>query len=161
MWRRLLAAIHPDRGGSHDLFVWVSALRESVIGDGIEPIIDDRPRRARYRDHAASESERVPFEEFADHDALTDRAVTMADAVAEPFATLLRTLSGCYGVEGEPSGLYEQQRRGASYKSLAAIGHRVGMDKAERIQWYAICEAIPLSQRHASHMFAHVQERAA
>jgi hypothetical protein len=159
MWRRLLALTHPDGGGAHDLFVWVSALREHVAGDHIEPVVDERPRRARYRDYAASESERVPFDYYADHDALTDRAVTMADAVAEPFASLLRSLAGCYRAEDGP--LYYQQRKGATYRQLAAIGHRVGMSKAERTQFYRIAESIPLSQRHAGHMFAHVQERAA
>jgi hypothetical protein len=141
--------------------VWVQGLHEHVAGDAIEPVVDDRPRRARYRDYARSpgESERVPFDCYADHDVLTDRAITMADAVAEPFGSLLRSLRGCDLAEDGP--LYYQQRRGATYRQLAAIGHRVGMSKAERVQFYRICESIPLSQRCAGHIFAHVQERAA
>ena len=57
--------------------------------------------------------------------------------------------------------LYDQQRCGASYKSLAAIGHMVGMTKAERVQWYSIAEAVPLSQRHAAHIFSRLKRRAA
>jgi hypothetical protein len=159
MWRALLLRVHPDHGGTEELFVWVSALKEHVAGDGIEPIVDDRPRRARYRDYAAKESERVSFDSFADHDALTDRAVAMADAVAEPFASLLRSLSGCYPSADGPR--YCQQRKGATYKQLAAIGHRVGMTRAERTQLYRICESVPLSQRPASHIFSYLEARAA
>lgn len=158
-WRKLLRVVHPDHSGDHDLFVWVTALREHVAGDYIEPVVDDRPRRARYRDYSASESERVPFDYYSDHDALTDRAVAMADAVAEPFASLLRSLAGCYRAEDGP--LYYQQRKGATYRQLAALAHRVGMSKAERVQFYRLAESIPLSARHAGHIFDHVQERAA
>jgi len=71
-----------------------------------------------------------------------------------------RSLVGsCHPAEDGPLG--DQQRRGASYKSLAAIGHRVGMTKAERIQWYRIAEAVPLSQRHAGHILSRLKRRAA
>jgi hypothetical protein len=85
--------------------------------------------------------------------------VTMAAAVAEPYGYLLRQVADCEPAEDEP--LRDQQRRGASFKSLAAIGHRVGMTKAERVQWYRIAEAIPLSQRHAGHILSRLKRRAA
>jgi hypothetical protein len=83
----------------------------------------------------------------------------MVAAVAEPYGYLLRQLAGCHAAETGP--LYDQQRRGASYKSLAAISHQVGMSKAERVQWYRIAEAIPLSQRHAGHILSKLKRQAA
>jgi hypothetical protein len=101
----------------------------------------------------------VPFDEDAYFEVLSDRAVATALAVAEPYGFLLRQAADCYPVESGP--LRDQQRRGASYNSLAAIGHQVGMSKAERIQWYGIAEAIPLSQRHAGHILSRLKRRAA
>jgi hypothetical protein len=101
----------------------------------------------------------VPFDENAFIEVLTDRAIAMAEAVAEPFGLLLRQVADCRPAEDSP--LLDQQRRGASFKSLAAIGHRVGMTKAERIQWYRIAEAVPLSQRLAGHILSRLKRRAA
>src|SRR5215208_4891240 len=53
--------------------------------------------------------------------------------------------------------LYNQQRRGATYRTLAAIGHTVAMSKAERVGWYRIAETIPLSQRHAGHILSRLK----
>jgi hypothetical protein len=161
MWRRLLRLAHPDSGaGDHSLFVWVTALRDHVAGDTVEDVrIGYERTQPPHYPPGGSRSERVPFDYYADFDALTDRAVTMGDAVAEPFAFLLRSLAGCYRAEDGP--LYYQQRRGATYKQLAALAYRVGMSKAERVQFYRIAEAVPLSQRHVGHIFAHVQGRAA
>ena len=39
MWRLLLARLHPDAGGDHELFVFASAVKEEVCGGG------GRPRR--------------------------------------------------------------------------------------------------------------------
>jgi len=33
MWRLLLARLHPDAGGDHDLFLFASALRETARND--------------------------------------------------------------------------------------------------------------------------------
>jgi hypothetical protein len=83
----------------------------------------------------------------------------MAEAVAEPYGYLLRQLADCYPSEDGP--LYEQQQRGATYKTLAAIGHTVGLTKAGRVRWYRTCEAIPLSQRHAGHILSRLKRQAA
>jgi hypothetical protein len=163
-WRRLLRLVHPDQGGSDDLFVWVRHLQEHVAGDGVEP-----PRREYTppRRTTTAESPRVPYEAAFDRagsfDDLTRHALTVADRgdVPEPYARLLLLLVDCYGV-GETGGVvYRQQHQGATYKQLAAIGHRVGMDKVERTRWYRIAEGIPLSQRHAGHIIDRLQERAA
>jgi hypothetical protein len=153
MWRRLVARAHPDAGGDHDLFIWTMATRDVVCGGELGSEI---PRRER---QTSGVGERIPFDEDALLEVLTDRAVTMAEAVAEPYGYLLRQVADCHPVESGP--LYEQQRRGASYKSLAAIGYQVGMSKAERVQWYGIAESIPLSQRHAGHILSKLQRAAA
>jgi hypothetical protein len=154
MWRRLVARAHPDTGGDNDLFIWAMATRETVCGGELGAEI---PRREASR--AARGGDCVPFDQFANFEVLTDRAVMMAVAVAEPFGYLLRQLADC---QPESSGpLYDQQQRGASYKSLAAIAHRVDMGKVERRHWYRVCESIPLSQRHAGHILGKLQRRAA
>ena len=70
------------------------------------------------------------------------------------------TLLDLYPAEHD-GPLYDQQRRGATYKQLAAIGHAVGMSGAERAQWYDIARAVPLSQRHAGHILSRSKARAA
>jgi len=162
MWRRLLARAHPDTGGTHELFIWAGAVRDVLCGlslpAGGNPEAEDH--RSRRRDPSTpSAGERVPFDEDALLEVLTDRAIAMAEAVAEPYGYLLRQVADCHPAEGGP--LHDQQRRGASYTSLAAIGHRVGMSKAERVQWYGIAEAVPLSQRHAGHILGKLHRAAA
>jgi hypothetical protein len=120
MWRRLVARTHPDTGGDHDLFIWTMATRDVVCGGELGSEI---PRRETYA--PARNSERIPFDQFAEFALLTDRAVTMAAAVAEPYAYLLRQVADCYPVSEGP--LRAMQTQGATYKSLAAIGHRVGL----------------------------------
>jgi hypothetical protein len=162
MWRRLLARAHPDAGGTHELFIWAGAVRDVVcslsLHDVVMPEPEDHPSRRRDGSTSGA-AERVPFDPFADLEVVTDRAVTMAAAVAEPYGYLLRQVADCYPASEGP--LHDQQRRGASYKSLAAIGHRVGMTKAERVQWYSIAEAVPLSQRHVGHILSKLQKAAA
>lgn len=34
MWRMLLAKLHPDAGGDHELFVFACALKEGICGGG-------------------------------------------------------------------------------------------------------------------------------
>jgi hypothetical protein len=165
MWRRLLARTHPDAGGDHELFIWTGAVRDVVCtsetATGRQFAGDPQPDfdSSRQREGSTSATDRVPFDQFADFEVLADRAVTMAAAVAEPYAYLLRQVADCYPASEGP--LHDQQRVGASYRSLAAIGHRVGMTKAERVQWYRIAEAIPLSQRHAGHILSKLQKAAA
>ena len=162
MWRRLVSRSHPDAGGSHELFIWTVAVRDVVCSlrdqDAVNAEPEDHPSRQREPSTSAA-PERVPFNEEAFLEVLTDRAVTMAAAVGEPYGYLLRQAANCYPAFEGP--LCDQQRCGASYRLLAAIGHMVGMTKAERVQWYRIAEAIPLSQRHAGHILSRLKKRAA
>lgn len=163
MWRKLVARTHPDAGGDHELFIWTGAVRD-VICDGdlcdgdLRGATNSEPREHsshRREGSTSATSDRVPFDPFADFESLTDRAVSMADAVAQPYADLLLGLAGCYPATDGP--LYGQQRRGATFKQLAAIGHGVGMSKAERAHWYRIAESVPLSQRHAGHILSRLK----
>jgi hypothetical protein len=156
MWRRLVSRSHPDTGGDHELFIWTVATRDAICGGELGSEI---PRRERRETSTSNVGERVPFDEDALLEVLTDRALAMAEAVAEPYGYLLRQVADCYPAAEGP--LYDQQRRGASYRSLATVGHTVGMTKTERVQWYRIAEAIPLSQRHAGHILSRLKRRAA
>jgi hypothetical protein len=159
MWRRLVSRSHPDAGGSHELFIWTVATRDAICGGEI-PRRERREQPSRRRETETSNAGGcIPFDEDALLEVLTGRALAMADAVAEPYGYLLRQVADCYPAQDGP--LHDQQRRGASYKSLAAIGHQVGISKAERVQWYRIAEAIPLSQCHAGHILSRLKRRAA
>jgi hypothetical protein len=159
MWRRLLARAHPDAGGNHELFIWTVATRDAICGGELGEEIPNASRSRRRETPTPSAGDRVPFDEDAYLEVLTDRAVRLAEAVAEPYGYLLRQLADCY--PGAAGPLRDQQRRGASYRSLAAIGHGVGMTKDERVQWYSIAEAVPLSQRHAGHILGKLHKAAA
>ena len=162
MWRKIVARAHPDAGGAHDLFIWAMATREVVCGGELGGEIPrHRPadNSSSQRKDSTSSAERVPFDAFADFEVLTDRALSMADAVAEPYAFLLRSCADSKPAADGP--LAGQQRRGATYKQLAAIGHAVGMSGGERAQWYDIARSIPLSQRHAGHILFRLKRRAA
>jgi len=159
MWRRLVGRAHPDAGGYHDLFIWTVAIRDAICGGELpKHERGEQPSRGREKS-ASSAADRVPFDQLADFGVLTDRALAMAEAVAEPYDYLLRQVAECYPAEDGP--LHDQQCRGATYKTLAAIGYQVGMSKGERVQWYRIAETIPLSQRHAGHILSRLKGQAA
>jgi hypothetical protein len=151
MWRKLIAVAHRDAGGDDELCIFAQAVRDAVCSP--PPRTAKEPQRP-----TAGTTDRVPFDSYAVFEVLTDRVVTMADAVAEPYGYLLRQLVDCYPAQDGP--LHDQQRRGASYKRLAAIGHQVGMSKEERIGWYRVAETIPLSDRHAGHILSRLKRAA-
>jgi hypothetical protein len=167
MWRRLLARVHPDTGVDADLFVWCRHLQEYVVGDAAPDATFDTPRRDHERPHrtTTADSPRVPFEAAFDRagsfDELTRRAVAVADGAPAIYGRLLLLLADCHEAPENAGPAHRQQHQGATYKQLAAIGHRAGMDKPERTQWYALCESIPLSQRHAGHILGRLQQEAA
>jgi hypothetical protein len=159
MWRCLVGRSHPDAGGEHELFIWTVATRDAICGGEI-PRREGREQPFRRRETSTSSAgERVRFEQLSDFEVLSDRALSMAESVAETYGFLLTQVVDCYAVFEGP--LYDPQRRGATYRSLAAIGHQVGMTKAEHVRWYRVAEAIPLSQRHASHILSRLKGQAA
>ncbi len=90
---------------------------------------------------------------------ITRRALRVADDLEEPYAGVLRLLADFDPAShGRPQ---LQERKGATYRQLAAIGHTVGLDKAARVHWYEIAKSIPLSQRHAGHILSKLKRAAA
>lgn len=56
MWRMLLAKLHPDAGGDHELFLFACALKEGIGNGG-------HPGRKHARNHDERRAER-PTEHF-------------------------------------------------------------------------------------------------
>lgn len=151
MWRRLLKAAHPDAGGSDELFVWARELQAQVCGE-----LTGGAETSRRRENSPPEEPRwvheegrVPFPVGADFATLTASALELGMASPEPYGSVLMNLSDCTPLPSHE----RQQQRGASYKQLAAIAHRAGMSKGQRIEWYRFAEAIPLSARHSGHIY--------
>ncbi len=161
MWRRLLSRAHPDAGGDHELFIWTGTLRDAVCGGGLQ--VQSRPASARARHSTRSSSPddkpRIPYPVEMDFEESTRRALALALDVQEVYAEVLSLLADCYP---QPRGnLAHEETRGASYSRLAAICHAWGMTKSERVGFYPVAEAIPLSDRHASHILGRLKRRAA
>ena len=53
MWRQLLAKVHPDAGGNHELFLFASAVREGICGQ-------ERSARGLAGDNAGGRTEHFP-----------------------------------------------------------------------------------------------------
>jgi hypothetical protein len=112
-----MATVHPDRTGDHELFVFLTAVREHVEGCRGESryrdrVSEDRVAQCRGNDRR----DRVPFDEalgFVDeHTMLTHRALSIAETVEEPFCGVLRPLVAYANVEHGRRAL--KQCRGAT-----------------------------------------------
>jgi len=144
----------PDAYGSHELFIWITHIEQLICSNMLEVSQPEPPRPEPAR---SADPDRVPFSPAADFAFLTRRALILADDVAPPYNAVLRLLKDC-----EPfADFADKQRRGASYKQLAAVAHQAGMTKTERIGWYKIAESVPISDRHAGHLLGRLKRRAA
>jgi hypothetical protein len=156
-WRRLLATVHPDRDhGDHELFVFLTALREHVEVCGGELCVESKPSPSRPSYSPPDDKPRVPYPgpwPGADFEENTRRALKLEG----PYCSVLSLLVDCYPLEH----LAYEQERGASYKRLAAIAHTWGMSKEKRTGWYRCAESIPLSDRHAGHILSKLKRQAA
>ncbi len=150
MWRRAVAAAHPDKsGGDHELCIWMQALREKVCQGELDA--EPKPRPApRSGQPSSDEPARVSYPPGTDFEAATRQALRRAKSAPEKYSRLLMLLADCFPL----LRLEYEERRGASYKRLAAIGYAVGMTREERSGWYRIAESIPLSDRHAGHILS-------
>jgi hypothetical protein len=109
MWRCLVGRSHPDAGGEHELFICTVATRDAICGGEI-PRRERREQPFRRREASTSSAgERVPFDQLSDFEVLTDRALSMAEAIALPYGYLLRQVADCY--PAEDGSLHGQQRR--------------------------------------------------
>lgn len=152
IWRRLKARAHPDAGGDHELFLFVKALEERLAGDVVVPTISEPP----HRPGTADEAPRVPFEWDVPHEELVRRALLVAHDVLEPYASLLRLLSSYRGAVSP--AMRREERRGPTYRLLAAIGHAAGMTPRQRRSWYRIAERAGLSARAGAYIFDRLKE---
>jgi hypothetical protein len=152
MWKRALARVHPDSGGSEALFVWLNNVRGYVLDDTIE----DEPQRARREppEHPRS-GERIAFSEgasrFHSHHHLTRHIVKIAESYGE-YGWVLSLLEDCYPAPARDLRLQGQEAEGATYRQIAYISHLANFDSDQRRQLYRICEGLPLSQRQAGHI---------
>jgi hypothetical protein len=157
MWCKLKARAHPDGGGDHELFIWAGSVEEVVCGSQRQP--HERPARESPRRRYPSTKEdpdRIPYPPGTSFREVTKQALQRASTGLDGYGRLLALLEDCWPLDH----LWREQRRGASYKRLAAIGHMVGMTKAERVEWYRVAESIPLSDRHAGHILSRLKRRA-
>ena len=140
MWRRLLKRCHPDSGGTHELFIWATALRDHVVGAQEEPY-----PRVQAKPERDAGPERIEFahafNRFGSFAELTQHAVRVGSGVEEPYKTLLTLLGDCHEVHEGP--LLKMQYQGATYKSLAALAYKASMSRAQRVGLYRVAEQIP------------------
>ncbi len=161
MWRKALARCHPDAGGSHELFLFLQRVRESVCACGAaEAGVRDIRRPPA---PAAQQRARVPFDEslgYVDEFVtLTMRALSVGQHAEDPFRCVLALLVDCPAHDHGRAAA--RQERGATYRQLAAIAHAVRMSGAERCRWYEIARCVPLSEAHASHILSKLKRVAA
>jgi hypothetical protein len=165
-WRRVLAAVHPDSGGDHETFVWLQNVRESLCScgspdssrrrEGSSPVTpsatvaDEQPDRIPYDPHLGA------VEEFG---MLTRHALSVGQRAGYPYRGPLSLLVNC-PVDDHGRGA-ASQGRGATYKQLALISHRLGWSKSERSRWYDPARSVPLSERHANHIIGKISGKRA
>lgn len=155
MWRRLIARTHPDAGGDGELFIWTTVLKSRVCGGELR--IEPKPPPRSPEPRPADDKPRVPYPAGPYSFEEITRTALRRGACGMPYGRVLSLLADCKPLEH----LAYEQERGASYKRLAAIAHAWGMTKAERVGWYSVAEALPLSDRHAGHILARLKRRAA
>jgi hypothetical protein len=108
MWRRLVGRAHPDAGGTHELFIWTVATRDAICGGELGGEI---PNASRSREASTPSTDgRVPFDEDAYLEVLSDRAVTMAAMRGDELAYLEALRAYCKA--GRDEAL--RRRRGAA-----------------------------------------------
>jgi hypothetical protein len=100
---------------------------------------------------------RVEFNTTDSFEGLTHRARGLAERVPEPYRTALEALKDCQAAS--TGRLDQEQKRGASYRRLAAIGHTLGLDKDGRVKLYRLAEKVPLTDRHAGHILSRLKAR--
>ncbi len=99
-WRRLRAKAHPDQGGSHDLFVWVEALREHfqhgpfALDDVHRDVYHDGQRSSR-GGAEKEEPDRIPFNGDLDPIALARRILALVEELEHPYSAVLRLFANC------------------------------------------------------------------
>jgi hypothetical protein len=165
-WRKLIAIAHPDRAtGDHELFVFLTALREHVQGC-IGHYVAELNSHSRCRESNGGHddrNDRIPYNEqlrFVDeHSMLTHRALSIAETVEEPFCGVLRLLVDYNDAEHGRRAL--RRCRGATWRQASYVACLASTSKGERLRWYELCRSIPLSEVLASHLTNRLRAKAA
>jgi hypothetical protein len=121
MWRRLIAATHPDAGGDDELCVFAQAARDAVCSGTPVPGTDPKRPTTRTNTHwRAADPDRVPFEPGCSFTELTRRALKHATDgdIYGLYGSLVALLDDCRSLDH----MRPQESLGASYKELAYAG---------------------------------------
>jgi hypothetical protein len=163
MWRLALAELHPDRGGSHELFVWGQGVREAVengaaTSNGGRCSECRGPARQVRQDRPGQDdpTPRVPYPQRVDHTELWLRAIRYGHELVGPVGDLLLELRDHEQATSGWQQLAEQ--RGATYRQLKYLAVLADIPAREV---YEIGERIPLSQAMAHHIISRLKGRAA
>lgn len=161
MWRRVLAAVHPDRGGVEDgeLFVWLSNVRDVLAELPGAESASAQNFCSRYspRQHdEAADPDRIPFDPAIDHADRVFFALRWYADAPEPWRSVVMLLRD---YPHASSGRREaKQRKGATWRQLAYVAHLAGMSREERREWYLIAESLGVSEAMAGHIIKRLKE---
>lgn len=123
MWRKLLAKVHPDAGGEHELFIWADQVREHCA---------ESPAKTQKKTYSPPRSHN-PVREFMD--GLQVVYQRPFDVLANKWMT-----SGNLGASTEE----------ATKPQVAKIAHLCGMSDKHRYGFYGVCEEFGLTKQQAS-----------
>lgn len=146
MWRKIKAAVHPDRTGEHEPFLFVAAAEEHFTECRSLRDRGRGPERGADRDRG----KRIPFDPGIDFEERTLAILRWYRDAPDPYRRVMILLVDCGAADHGRA--YQQQYQGASYRQLAAIAHAAGMDFEQRQEWYAVAESVGLAERHAAHI---------
>jgi hypothetical protein len=155
-WNRLLRLCHPKGAGDEDLFLWAKGVYDFVTSDEPEPAPREQPKHKKSTD-------RVDFsgveERFSSHADLVEHALEVAYSIEEPFHSML---SGLEDLEPAPRGdlqLLRAEQQGCTFKQAAYAAHLANLSKKHRMDFYKLCQSLPMSQRMCGHIIKRLQER--
>jgi hypothetical protein len=105
---------------------------------------------------------RIPYPPFEEHglwriafESVCNAALHMREASPDdPASEPLELLANAEYPEDTAA-----TRKGATYRSLAYVAYRFGMDREQRNRWYEVARALPLSQAHIGIIVARLNER--
>jgi hypothetical protein len=137
MWRRVAALVHPDAGGDHEAFLFVTAVRETLEAlpsrCSCNPLAGQHNRRhagqsayIREAPYTADATARVPFSAPVNHGALLDLAVREGKRRTDEIGALLTMLAS---YKQNTSGRHQPaEQRGSTFKQLKYLSILAGVD---------------------------------
>jgi hypothetical protein len=173
LWRLALSLAHPDsqRYDSHELFVWLTAIREHIQEgeSGTRVPICSRCSGGRTPNPESQNSAwppnsepedkaRIPFDDFAALDpvVLNIRARDSAHDASALVAELLCVLSATPPVEHGRVAL--KWMRGATLKQCGYAAYLAHLQGEEKQEFYVALRAIPCSEAQISWLIDHLKK---